>query len=116
VSSLSGSQIPGACFYASSDGKASILVFAQVYADASSAAAVSPAQMATALNGAYGIANAKVVSGIGDKAVEYSSTNGGANGAVIFVFKSNVVVMIAVSPTSGSSAIEQLARTAVGRL
>jgi hypothetical protein len=109
-------SIPGACFYASADGSTSVLVFAQVYPDASSAASVSPETMAAALNGAYGIANAKVVTGIGDKAVEYSSTSSAGNGAVIFVFKSNVVLFIALTPASGTTGLEQLARTAVGRL
>lgn len=72
--------------------------------------------MAAALNGAYGVANAKVVSGIGTKAVEYSLTSSGSSGLVIFVFKSNVVMMIAVTPTANSTALEQLAKTAVGRL
>jgi hypothetical protein len=109
-------SIPGACFYGSADGATSVLVFAQVYPDASSAAAVSPETMAAALNGAYGIANAKVVTGIGDKAVEYTSTSSAGNGAVIFVFKSNVVMFIALTPASGTTALEQLAKTAVGRL
>jgi hypothetical protein len=93
-----------------------VLVFAEFYADASSAAAVSPESMAASLNGAYGIANAKVVNGIGDKAVEYTTTSSAGNGAVIFVFKSNVVMFIALTPANGATGIEQLARTAVGRL
>lgn len=109
-------QVPGACIYGSADGTTTVLVFAQVYPDSSSAASVSPEQMAAALNGAYGVANAKVVSGIGTKAVEYSLTSSGSSGLVIFVFKSNVVMMIAVTPTANSTALEQLAKTAVGRL
>jgi hypothetical protein len=68
------------------------------------------------MNGAYGIANAKAVSGIGDKAVEYSATASSGNGIVIFVFKSNVVFMIALTPSTNSTVIEKLATTAVGRL
>jgi hypothetical protein len=109
-------SIPGACFYGSADGATSVLVFAQVYPDASSAAAVSPETMAAALNGAYGIANAKVVTGIGDKAVEYTGTSGAGNGAVIFVFKSNVVMFIALTPANGTTGIETLATIAVGKL
>jgi hypothetical protein len=116
VSNLAGTSVPGACIYGSSDGATTVVVFAQAYADVGSANAVSPEQMAAALNGAYGIANAKVVSGIGDKAVEYSLTGAASGGVVIFVFKSNVVIMIAVSPAADPSAVEQLARTAVGRL
>jgi hypothetical protein len=116
VSNLTGTSVPGACIYASLDGAATVVVFAQAYPDIGSANAVSPEQMAAALNGAYGIANAKTVSGIGDKAVEYSLTSAASSGVVIFVFKSNVVIMIAVSPAANPSAVEQLARTAVGRL
>ena len=116
VANLTGTSVPGACIYASSDGAATVVVFAQAYPDIGSANAVSPEQMAAALNGAYGIANAKTVSGIGDKAVEYSLSGSGSSGVVIFVFKSNVVIMIAVTPAADPSAVEQLARTAVGRL
>jgi hypothetical protein len=56
------------------------------------------------------------VSGIGDKAFEYTASGSAGGGIAIFVFKSNVVMLIAVDPTSTPSAIEQLARTAVGRL
>ena len=112
----SAASIPGACFYVSADGSTSVLVFAQVYPDASSAAAVSPDTMAASLNGAVGIANAKVVNGIGDKAVEYSTTSSAGNGAVIFVFKSNVVMFIALTPAPDTTGVEKLATIAVGRL
>ena len=105
----------GACFYGTSDGKSTVLVFAQAYADVNSASAVNPEQSVAALNSAYGIANAKVVTGIGDKAVEYNLT-GDAAGYVIFVVKSNVIMMIAVSPAATGSVAEQLATTAVGNL
>lgn len=96
---------------------ASVFVFAQFYPDMNTAAAVSPEQMAAALSGAYAIAGAKVVSGIGDKAIEYSGTSSsGSAGIVIFVFKSNVVIMIALGPSTDSNAVEQLARTALSRL
>ena len=116
LAGASGVVMPGACIYSSSDGAASVLVFAQAYLDAGTANAVSPQQIAAAINGGYGVANAKSVSGIGDKAVEYSTTTAGGNGTVIFVFKANVVMMIAVTPATSSGTIEQLARTAVGRL
>jgi hypothetical protein len=35
---------------------------------------------------------------------------------MIFVFKSNIVITIAVTPSTDPTAIENLARTAVGRL
>jgi hypothetical protein len=118
LAATSGASIPGACFYSSTDGSTSVLVFAQVYPDASSAAAVSPETMAASLNGAYGIANAKVVTGIGDKAVEYTSTStsSGGKGAVIFVFKSNVVMFIALTPANDTTGVEKLATVAVGKL
>ena len=111
-----GASVPGACIYGSQDSQASVLVFAQTYPDTTTADSISPDQLAAVLNGQYGIANAKAVTGIGDKAFEYTSTGAGGGGIVIFVFKANVVLLIAVSPTTSSSAVELLARTAVGRL
>jgi hypothetical protein len=112
----SGAQVAAACLYGSSDGTTSVEVFAEAYPDSTTARAISPEQIAAAINSGAGVANAKAVSGIGDKAVEYSLTTPGASGIVIFAFKSNVVVMIAVTPASDPTKIEQLARTAVGNL
>jgi hypothetical protein len=116
--STGGAVVPGACFYASADGKTSIIVFAQVYPDSITAQSVSAAQIAAALPGAgSGLTNAKAVNGIGDKAVEYSTSSAGSSATVILVFKSNVLVMIVMSPAPSSTrVIEQLATTAVGRL
>jgi hypothetical protein len=110
--------MPGSCFYMTADGKKGVIVFAQVYTDSNTAQSVSVAQIAAALTGAgNGLGNAKVVTGIGDKAVEYSVSSSGSTGLVIFVFKSNVLLMIAMLPSPPSpSVIEQLATTAVGRL
>ena len=119
VSNLgAGAPGTGACIYGSADGTTTVFVIAEAYPDASSANAVSPEQLAAALNGAYGIANAKTVSGIGDKAVEYTTTSAasGTTGAVIFVFKSNVVIVISISPLTDTKKLEDLARTAVGNL
>jgi hypothetical protein len=119
VSNLgAGAPGTGACIYGSADGTTTVFVIAEAYADASSANAVSPDQLAAALNGAYGIANAKTVSGIGDKAIEYTTTSAasGTTGAVIFVFKSNVVIVIAISPLTDTKKLEDLARTAIGNL
>jgi hypothetical protein len=117
VTSLSsGAQVAAACLYGSSDGATSVEVFAQVYPDSTTAQAVSPEQIAAAINSGAGVANAKAVSGIGDKAVEYSLTSPGASGIVIFAFKSNVLLMIAVTPAIDPAKIEQLARTAIGKL
>lgn len=109
----------GICIYGKSDGTASVLILAQAYPDATAAAAVSPEQLAASMNGAYGISNAKPLSGVGDKAVEYTSSSPQGAGIVIFAFKANVVVMLAVVPVadpSDSTSIEKLAATAVGRI
>jgi hypothetical protein len=92
-----------------------VIVFAEAYPDTTTADAVSPEQIAASFNNT-GVTNAKPVSGIGDKAVEFGVTTAGGNGGGIFVFKSNVVLMIVVSPAPSSSSLEQLAKTAVGRL
>jgi len=115
LSAGAGGQTPGICVYGSSDSSASVFVFAQVYPDATTADSISPEQMAAVLNGQMGVANAKVVTGIGDKAFEYTATSSAGGGIAIFVFKANVVLMIAVSPTTDSTKVEALARTAVGR-
>lgn len=112
-----GASIPGACIYASSDGSATVFVYAQTYSDTSAADSVQPDQIAAALNGQYGVSNAKPVRGIGDKAFEYTVTSAGSSGGVaIFVFKSNVVLMFVMTPSTNTTALEQLARTAVSRL
>ena len=72
--------------------------------------------IAASLSGQYGVTNAKSVAGIGDKAVEYTATGSGSTGVAIFVFKSNVVLMIILSPSTDGSKVEQLARTALGNL
>jgi hypothetical protein len=113
-----GPQVPGACIYISADGITTVFVIANAYPDASSADALSPDQLAAAFSGVYGITNAKPVSAIGDKAVEYTATTtaSGTTGAVIFVFKSNVVMVIAISPLTDTTKLEDLARTAVGKV
>ena len=116
--STGASAVPGACFYVSDDSKTSVIVFAQVYADSNAAQAVSAEQVAAALTGAgSGLTNARPVTGIGDKAVEYTVSSSGSTGTVIFVFKANVLLLIAVTPSPPSATVvEQLATTAVGRL
>src|SRR5260370_19674536 len=108
----------GSSFYTSTASRAGAVLFAQVYADASAAQAVSIDQIAGALTGAgNGLGNAKVVTGIGDKALEYSVTSSGSTGLIIIVFKSNVLVMIAMLPSPADpTVLEHLAATAVGRL
>ena len=112
-----GAQIGGLCIYGSADGQASVFVFGEVFADSTTAQSTSPDQIVAAMNSAYGVANAKVVNGIGDKAIEYTTTGMGSNsGMAIFVFKSNVLLMIAMAPSTDSAKIETMARAAVGRL
>ncbi len=111
-----GVQIPGACIYGASGSSSVVFVYAQVYPDATTANAVQPDQVAAALAGQLGVANAHSVTGIGDKALEYSASGTAGGGLAIFVFKYNVVMLIAVDPTTNSSTVEQLARTAVSRL
>jgi hypothetical protein len=106
------------CLYGSSDPNkpASVLVYAQAFADATSAGSTSPEQIAAAMNSGFGIANAKPISGIGDKAIEYNTTGGAGNGLVIVVFKANVVFFIYVMPSPDPKALETLAATATTRL
>ncbi len=108
---------PALCAYGSSDGSASVLILAEAYPDATAAQAVSPEQLAASMNAAFGVSNAKPLTGVGDKAVEYTlSSSQQGSGIVIFAFKANVVFLLAVVPTSDSAAVEKLAATAVGRI
>ncbi len=117
IAGAGGASVPGACIYATSDGKTFVLVVAQAYPDATAANAVSPEQMAAALRAYGSIANAKVLTGIGDKAIEYNLTpSSGAAGIMIFVFKANVVLMIAISPSSNPSTVESLAASAIAKI
>lgn len=116
ASASSGISIPGSCIYASSDGASTVFVYAQTYPDTSTADAVSADQVAAVLSGQYGISNAKSVTGIGDKAFEYTATSSGSTGVAIFVFKANVVLMILMSPSTDATKLEAMARTAVSRL
>ena len=118
MASSGGVSIPGACIYSNSDNSATVLVFAQTYPDATTADSVSADQIAAALQGQYGISNSRAVTGIGDKAFEYTATGttASSSGEAIFVFKSNVVFMILMSPSTDAGKVEGLARTAVGRL
>jgi hypothetical protein len=116
LGAIGGVQVPGLCIYGASGSPKTVFVFAQVYPDATAANAVQPDQVAAALAGQLGVSNAHSVSGIGDKAFEYTATGSAGGGIAIFVFKYNVVLMVAVDPTSTPATVEQLARTAVSRL
>ena len=116
LGSAGGVQIPGACIYGASGSTSTVFVYAQVYADTSTADAVQPDQIAAAVAAQYAVSNAHPVDGIGDKAIEYNASGPGGPGIAILVFRYNVLVLISVDPLSDSKKIEQLARTAVGRL
>jgi hypothetical protein len=118
MTSLGAGSSTGVCIYAGQKDStsASVFVYAQAYPDATTAGSVSPDQMAAAFQGQFGITNAKSVTGIGDKAFEYTSTSPGGSGVVIFVFKANVVLFIVLSPTTDSTKVEALAHIAVGNL
>jgi hypothetical protein len=113
-----GAAFPGACVYGSSDSNkpATVFVFAQTFADATSAKAAKPEQIAAAMNAGLSVSNAKAVSGIGDSAIEYTAAGGQGNGLVIVVFKANVVFLIYVMPSPDPKALEILAATATTRL
>lgn len=112
-----GSGASTVCTYASSDGTKQLLVFGEVLPDASTAAQVQPQQLAQSFNSAYGVTNAKTLSGIGDKAVEYSLNSGGQGGTIIFIFKANVVLMLILEPTpSDTSGFEKLAKAAADNI
>jgi hypothetical protein len=116
IGAASGTQTSGSCLYGSADFTTSVIVVAQVYPSASSAASISPEKLAAALKGVNASGTAKIVTGIGDKAVEYTFASSGTGGTMIFVFKSNVVITIIITPSTDPTAVESLARTAVSRL
>lgn len=111
------------CIYAGqlADGTSiSVVVYGQLYPDTTTADNVSPEQMAAAFRSQFGISSSKSLTGIGDKAFEYTTTatNGGSanSGVVVFVFKANAILLVAVSPTTDDSKAQALARLAVGNL
>jgi hypothetical protein len=110
--------IPGFCFYGQQNGSAGVIVYAQVYPDSATANQVTAAQFSAALQAQIGTGatSAKEVSGIGDKAYEFTSNGNAGAGIAIIVIKSNVIFMIAVDPTSSPGTVEGLAKTAVSRL
>ena len=114
---VQGSGASTVCTYASSDGKTQLLVFGEVLPDASAAQQVQPDQLAQSFNSAYGITNAKTLNGVGDKAVEYTLNASGQSGTIIFIFKSNVVLMLILEPSpSDTSGFEKLAKAAADNL
>lgn len=110
--------IPGFCFYGQQGGSAGVIVYAQVYADSATADNVNAAEFSAALQAQIGTGatSAKEVTGIGDRAYEFTSNGNAGAGLAIIVIKANVIFMIAVDPSSSPGTVEGLATTAVGRL
>src|SRR5215831_20796650 len=118
LATVGGVAIPGTCFYGQPNGgSAGVFIYAQVYPNASATSAVDANTLAAALGGRIsGVTNAKVLTGVGDKAAEYTANGAGGSGLAILVYKANVVMMIVVDPAPSPSKAEDLARTAVSRL
>jgi hypothetical protein len=115
--SMQGSGASSACTYSTADGKTALLVFGEVLPDTQTADAVQPDQLATQFNASFGISNAKPLNNVGDKAVEYQVTSGGQSGTIIFIFKSNVVMMLILEPSpSDTSGFETLAKDSANAL
>lgn len=109
----------GLCIYGNQASQQDgLLVIGQAYPDATTAEQVQPEQLATVYSRFYGISSSKSVTGIGDKAFEYvtTSTATGSNGAAIFVFKANILLMIILSPATDDTGVESLAKAALTRL
>lgn len=112
-----GSGASTVCTYASTDGTKQLLVFGEVLPDASSAQQVQPNQLASGFNTSYGLTNAKQLDGVGDKAVEATLNASGQTGTIIFIFKSNVVMMLILEPApADTSGFEKLAKDAANNL
>jgi len=118
LTNIAGVSTPGTCFYGEQGGSAGVFVYAQVYRDAATANAVTAQQISAALGAQVGngATSGKEVSGIGDKAFEFTAAGNAGNGMAIIVFKANVVMMILVDPSTSPGTIEKLAKTAVSRL
>jgi len=118
LTAQAGVAIPGICFYGNTTGQnIGVYIYAQTYPDATTADQVNPNQLAAAFGGQMGVnGSAKVVNGIGDKAVEYTATQAQGSGVALFVFKGNAVIMIIVVPSTDGSKAEHLATLAIGRL
>ena len=114
---VQGTGAATVCSYASSDGKTSLLVFGEVLPDASAAQQVQPEQLASSFNTGYGYTNAHTLTGVGDRAVEATLNASGQTGTIIFVFKSNVVMMLILEPApADTTGFEKLAKDAATNL
>jgi hypothetical protein len=115
---VQGNGASTVCSYASSDGKTMLLVFGQVLPDSSAAQQVQPNQLAQSFNTGYVFTNTKTLNGVGDKAVEATLNGGsGQTGTIIFIVKSNVVMMLILEPApADTSGFEKLAADAANNL
>ena len=115
---LGASPIAGGCFYSAHGTTSAVIVYMQVYPDSATAGAVTVEQfeavMAVRLGATTG--DPTRVDGIGDKAFEFTAKGGYGSAMGIVVFRSNVVFVVVVAPTTDASTVQGLARTAVGRL
>lgn len=115
---VQGTGASTVCSYASSDAKTMLLVFGEVLPDASTADQIQPEQLAQSFNTGFGYTNGHTLNGVGDKAVE-ATLNGstGQSGTIIFIFKSNVVIMLILEPApADTTGFEKLAKDAANSL
>lgn len=118
LTAQTGVAIPGVCFYGNTTGQnIGVYIYAQTYPDTTTADQVDPNQLAAAFGGQVGVnGSARVVTGVGDKAVEYTAAQAQGSGVALFVFKGNAVIMIIVVPSTDGSKAEHLGTLAVSRL
>ena len=115
---LGASPVAGGCFYGAKGTSSGVYVYMQVYPDSATAGAVTAEQLESVMSGQLGsvTGEAKQVDGIGDKAIELTAKGKAGSGIGIVVYRSNVVFIVAVTPTTNAGNVEALAKTAVGRL
>jgi len=116
--SLGAAPVAGGCFYSAKGTSAGVYVYTQVYPDSATAHAVTVDQLESVMSGRLGSSTGEAVqiAGIGDRAFEFTAKGGAGTGMAIVVYRSNVVFIVAVAPTTDESTVQGLARTAVSRL
>lgn len=119
-SGASDAAEPSLCYYVTKEtsgiSQKFVFVLAAVYPDQTTAGAVNPDRFTAVYRSRMSVSNSRAVNGIGDRAVEYTAATSLGNGIAIFVFRANVVLMIAAAPTDDSAKLEALAREAVTNL
>jgi hypothetical protein len=115
---LGAAKITGGCFYGARGSSTGVYIYMQLYPDAATADAVTVEQFQSVMAGELGSpANTwQDVSGIGDRAYEFTAKGNAGSGIAILVYKGNVVFLVAMEPTTNEGAVEGLAKTAAGRL